>query len=739
MGKYIGQPIQRVDAKEKVTGEALYPGDINLPGQVWMKILFSQRIHAVIKNIDTAEAESIPGVLAVFTAKDVPNNEYGLITPDQPVLCGPGSNKPYADRVRCLADQVALVIAETEEIASQARELIRVEYEDLKAVFHPLDAMESCEVLVHPERDSNIFCHYRIRNGNITKGFDESDVIVESDYQTPEQEHAYLQPEAGISYLDEVGRITVKVAGQWVHEDQEQIAHALNLPLEQVRVIYPAIGGAFGGREDMSVQIVLALASLRLHQRGIDRPIKIIWTREESIIGHHKRHPFYIHAKWGAKKDGTLTAAEVKLVADGGGYIYTSAKVLGNATLLSTGPYRIPNVSVDSYAVYTNNLPTGAFRGFGGPQALFEAESQMNKLAEKLGIDPVEFRMKNVLREGDLLSVQTPLPKGVAIREVLDRCAREAGWQETGGRWTPPVKHNDSDPKKKKETAWGIACGYKNIGFSFGAPEKCWASVEIQGTVEIERVVLHHAGAEVGQGSHTVFLQAAAEVLNIPLDKIELVAADTAYTQNSGSVSASRMTFMGGNAVKGAAEAALKKWEMEERPAIASYEYRPPETTPFDQETGKSEPNFAYGYVAIAVKAEVDTNSGQVVLKKVICVDDVGQAINPLQVKGQIEGAIVQAAGYALQENFIQGSTGVKTKTLSTYLIPTILDIPEEIQSVILEVPDKNGPWGAKGMGEMPYLCFVPAVTSAVHEATGIWFNDFPLIPERILRGLGKI
>jgi len=739
MGKYIGQPIQRVDGKEKVTGEALYPGDINLPGQVWMKILFSQRIHAVIKRIDTADAESLSGVLGVFTAKDVPNNEYGLITPDQPVLCGPGSNKPYADHVRCLADQVALVIAETEEIASQARDLIRVEYEDLKAVFNPLDAMESSEVLVHPDRDSNIFCHYRIRNGNIETGFSESDVIVESDYQTPEQEHAYLQPEAGISFLDDAGRITVKVAGQWVHEDQEQIAHALNLPVDQIRVIYPAIGGAFGGREDMSVQIVLALASLRLHQRGIDRPIKIIWTREESIIGHHKRHPYFIHAKWGAKKDGTLTSAEVKLVADGGGYIYTSTKVLGNATLLSTGPYRIPNVSVDSYAVYTNNLPTGAFRGFGGPQALFEAETQMNKLAEKLGMDPVEFRMKNVLREGDLLSVQTPLPKGVAIREVLDRCAREAGWQETGGRWTPPVKHSASDPKIKKKNAWGIACGYKNIGFSFGAPEKCWASVEIHGESEIERVVLHHAGAEVGQGSHTVFLQAAAEVLNIPLEKIELIASDTAYTQNSGSVSASRMTFMGGNAVKGAAEAALKKWEMEERPAIASFEYRPPATTPFDPETGKSEPNFAYGYVAIAVKAEVDTQSGQVVLKKVICVDDVGQAINPLQVKGQIEGAIVQAAGYALQENFIQDSTGVKTKTLSTYLIPTILDIPEEIQSVILEVPDKNGPWGAKGMGEMPYLCLVPAVTSAVHETTGVWFNDFPLIPERILKGLGKI
>jgi len=739
MGKYIGKPVERIDAKAKVKGEALYPGDISLPGQVWMKILFSERIHAVIHRINTIEAEALPGVLAIFTAKDVPINEYGLITSDQPVLCGPGSNKPFADHVRCLADQVAVVIGETEEIASRARDLIKVEYEDLKPIFDPLTAMESSETLVHPDRDSNVFCHYRIRKGDIEKGFEESDVIVESDYRTPEQEHAYLQPEAGISYIDEEGRVTVNVAGQWVHEDQEQIAHALNLPLEQIRVIYPAIGGAFGGREDMSVQIVLALAAWKLHQRGIDRPVKIIWSREESIIGHHKRHPYYIHAKWGAKKDGTITAAEVKLVADGGGYIYTSTKVLGNAALLSTGPYRIPNVSVDSYAVYTNNLPTGAFRGFGGPQGLFEAESQMSKLAEKLEMDPVEFRLKNILREGDLLSVQTPLPEGVAIREVLERCAREAGWQENNDKWVPPQDIPLDLSKPSIKSAWGIACGYKNIGFSFGAPEKCWATVEIHGETEIEKVVLHHAGAEVGQGAHTVFLQAAAEVLDIPMQKIELISSDTAYTQNSGSVSASRMTFMGCNAVKGAAEVALKKWVSEERPAVASFEYRPPATTPFDPETGKSEPNFAYGYVAIAVKTEVNTDTGQVVLKKVICVDDVGQAINPLQVKGQIEGAIVQAAGYALLENFIQDSTGVKTKTLSTYLIPTILDIPEEIRSVIIEVPDKNGPWGAKGMGEMPYLCFVPAVTSAVHEATGIWFNDFPLIPERVLKGLGRI
>ncbi len=513
MGKYIGHSLSRVDARGKVTGQAVYPGDINLPGQVWMKVLFSQKTHAIIREIDITAAKSLPGVLAIFTSKDVPNNEYGLIVSDQPVLCGPGSNKAFADRVRCLADQVALVIAETEEIAAQARDMIKVDYEDLKPVFDPREAMQTKETLLHPELDSNIFCHYRIRKGDVEQAFADADVIVESDYQTPAQEHAYLQPEAGLGYIDEEGRVTVNVAGQWVHEDQDQIAHALNLPLEKVRVIYPAIGGAFGGREDMSVQIILALAAWRLHQSGINRPVKIIWSREESIIGHHKRHPYYIHAKWGAKKDGTITAAKVELIADGGGYIYTSTKVLGNATLLATGAYRIPNVSVDAYAVYTNNLPTGAFRGFGGPQALFEAESQLNKLAEKLGMDPVEFRMKNIIREGDLLSVQTPLPKGVAIEQVLERCAQESGWLKLEKTWKKPEDEISEDKSGRNKTSWGIACGYKNIGFSFGAPEKCSATIELHGKSEIERVILHHAAAEVGQGTHTVMVQAASEAL----------------------------------------------------------------------------------------------------------------------------------------------------------------------------------------------------------------------------------
>jgi CO/xanthine dehydrogenase Mo-binding subunit len=731
----VGTSVARLDAVGKVKGETLYPGDFHFDNQAYMKILFSQRPHARILKIDTAGAEGLPGVIGVFTSKDVPKNEFGLIMPDQPVLCGP-SSKPYTDRVRFIGDKVAVVVAETEEIAAQACQAIQVDYEDLPVETDPLHAMQPGAVLIHPERDSNVFCHYRIRKGDDDTAFAGADVIIEGTYRTPAQEHAYLQPEAGVGYLDEEGRITVLVAGQWVHEDQEQIAHALQLPLDRIRVIYPAIGGAFGGREDMSIQIVLALAVMRLHERGIDRPIKIIWSREESIIGHHKRHPFYIHTRWGATRAGKIVAAEVELIADGGGYAFTSTKVLGNATLMCTGPYEIPNVKVDSYAVYTNQIPTGAFRGFGGPQGAFSAEMQMDKLAEALGIDPVELRMRNMLQEGSLLSVGTPLPKGVTITQVFESCAGAAGWVKTGQGWKRPPETPSMGHLRR---GLGIACGFKNVGFSFGAPEQSTATIELFGSAEIEQAVLHHGGADVGQGAHTVFAQMAAESLQIPLERIKLVVSDTASTGNSGSVSASRMTFMAGNSIRGAAALALEKWKNEERPAVATYQYRPPATTPLDPQTGKSEPNFAYGYVAEAVDLEVDTETGEVHLINVICADDVGKAVNPQQVQGQIEGAVVQAAGYTVLENFIQRDGNVLTRGLSTYLIPTVLDIPEQVQSIILEYPDPIGPFGARGMGEMPFLVLAPAVIAAVYQATGVWFDEFPLTPERVLRGLGKI
>jgi CO/xanthine dehydrogenase Mo-binding subunit len=749
----IGQSINRIDAAGKVTGETLYPGDINLPGQAMMKILFAHRPHAIIRSIDTSQAEALEGVLAVFTAKDVPVNEYGLNINDQPVLCGPGSSKPYTDRVRFVGDQVALVVAETEAIAAKARDLIKVEYEDLPVETDIESAMQPGATLLHPDRGSNIIVHYRIRNGDVEQAFAQADVVIEAEYRTPAQEHAYLQPEAGVGYIDEEGRITVQVAGQWTHEDQKQIAHALGLPQEQVRVIYPAIGGAFGGREDMSVQIVLALAAWRLSQRGIYRPIKIIWSREESIIGHHKRHPYLIRSRWGAKKDGTLLAAEVNVYADGGAYAYTSTKVLGNATLMCTGPYEIPNVKVDSYAVYTNNIPGGAFRGFGGPQGAFAAESQMNRLAEALGMDPVAIRMKNVYREGSLLSVGTPLPPGVSLPEVVEACAAESGWREQDGGWVKPAPERlageeglsqyPGQPapagKPYLKRGVGFACAFKNVGFSFGFPEQCWATVELHGSTEIEKLVLHHAGADVGQGAHTVFAQMAAEAAGVPLEKVQLIVSDTAYTDNSGSTSASRLTFMAGNAIIGAVEMALQRWRREERPAVGICQYRPPRTTPYDPQTGKSEPNFAYGYVAQTVSVEVDTETGHVRLLDVVSADDVGRALNPVQVQGQIEGAVVQAVGYTILENFVQVEGQVLTQHLSTYLIPTILDIPDRVRSVILEYPDPIGPYGARGMAEMPFMPLAPAIIAALHDATGVWFNEFPLTPERVLRGLGKL
>lgn len=726
----IGQPIHRIDARGKVIGETLYPGDINMPDQASMKILFAGRPHAIICSIDTSQADALPGVIATFTAKDVPVNEYGLIYNDQPVLCGPGSSKPFTDRVRFIGDQVALVVAETEDIATKGRDLIKVEYEDLPVVTDMVKAMREDAILLHPDRGSNIFCHYRIRKGNVEDAFAHADVIVEGKYHTPSQEHAYLQPEAGLGYIDEEGRVTVQVAGQWTHEDQQQIAHALNIPTEEVRVIYPAIGGAFGGREDMSVQIVLALAAWRLHQRGIDRPIKIIWSREESIIGHHKRHPYILKTRWGASNEGKILAADVEVIADGGAYAYTSTKVLGNATLMCTGPYEIPNVKVDSYAVYTNNLPNGAFRGFGGPQGAFAAETQMNRLAEKLGMDRIEIRRKNVLTEGALLSVGTPLPKGVTIGQVVDKCGIEVSQSK--------ISHQPSQ-KPHLLRGTGYACAYKNVGFSFGAPEQSIAKVEIRGDSEIEQVTLHHAGADVGQGAHTIMLQMAAETLGLPIDKIRLIVSDTAYTGDSGSASASRMTFMAGNSIKGACELALEKWKAEERPAIATYQYRPPRTTPLDPQTGKSEPNFAYGYVAQGVTLEVDVETGLIGILEVISVNDVGRAVNPLNVLGQIEGGVVQATGYAILENFIQRDGFVLTPLLSTYLIPTVQDVPDQVKSVILEYADPIGPYGARGMAEMPFLPLAPAIIDALHQATGVWFLEFPLTPERILRGLGRL
>ncbi len=731
----IGTSLPRIDALAKVTGQAPYPGDLSMPSMLHAKVLFARRPHARLKVLDLREALRVPGVVAIFTGLDVPNNEYGLVLFDAPVMVSPDvllpapagersyPRKPFDGIVRHVGEKIALIVAESERIAEHARDLIRVEYEDLPALTDVHAALAQDALQLHPHYPGNVMKRYRIRKGDVETAFAQCDVIIEDVYTTGAQEHAYLQPEAGLAYLDEHGRVTVQVAGQWAHEDQHQIAHALNLPLDQVRVIYPAIGGAFGGREDMSVQIVLALAARRL-----GRPVKIIWTREESIIGHHKRHPMWFHARLGATREGKLLAAQVEIRADAGPYAYTSTKVLGNATVTCVGPYEVPNVAVDACAVVTNNVPSGAFRGFGAPQALFVAETQMNRLAAALGVDPVALRLKNALRDGSITINNTPIPAGCTIADVIEQCAQRGGW----------AKARPANGARAPRIAFGrgFACGHKNVGFSFGFPERCEATVELYGDAQVERAVVKHAGAECGQGAHTAFLQVAAAALDLPIERIEMVLSDTATSGSSGSASASRMTFMAAHAIRGAAQEALRRWHDEERPAIAHYVYRARPTTPLDEETGAGDPNITYGYVAQMAEVEVDLDTGQLFVRRIVCADDVGKAVNPQQVIGQIEGGVVQALGWTHLEHFISQQGHVLTSHFSTYLIPSILDIPDRVESVIVENPDPHGAWGIRGMAEMPFLVVAPAVVAAIHDATGVWVNDLPVTPERLLARL---
>jgi len=746
MTEIVGQSHRRVDARAKVTGEAKYPGDYVMADMLHGKIRFAGRPHARVLGIDTSAAEEVSGVVAIFTAQDVPVNEYGLQTRDQPVLCGPGSDKAGADVVRFVGDQVAFVVAETKAAAERARDLIEIDYEDLPVVSDPFEALKPDAPQLHPHRrpselhpelstEGNIICHHQIRKGDMETGWAAADVVVEGEYRTPAQEHAYLQPEAGLAYIDGEGRVAVVVAGQWTWEDQRQIAHALNVPPEDVRVIYPAVGGAFGGREDMSVQIVLALAALRLR-----RPVKMTWSRDESVRGHCKRHQMTFRCRWGATYEGKLVAAEVRVVADGGAYCYTTNKVLGNTAITCTGPYEFPNAKIDVDGVYTNNPPSGAMRGFGAPQGTFAAEMQMNKLAEALAMDPVALRMKNFLGDDTPTTTGKPLPGGVSLQEVTQQCAVAAGWQRTEEGWQkPPAKAVpvSGKPDEAVHTGVGLAVGFKNVGFSFGYQEKCWARIELRGEEDIEQAVVYIGSADVGQGAHTVIRQMAAEALKVALDKVHLEASDTSTSPGSaGSSSASRTTFMAGNAVRETAVLVLERWRDGERPAVVEHTYLAPETTPFDPETGAGLPNFAYGYVAQVAEVAVDMETGELRIRRVVCADDVGRAINPQQVEGQIEGGVVQAVGWATCENFIVEAGRVLTPHLSTYLIPTIADVPERIETIIVEEADPRGPWGARGMGEMPFLPLAPALIAAVHEATGVWIDEFPLTPERVLRSL---
>ncbi|MCE2525990.1 MAG: molybdopterin-dependent oxidoreductase [Actinomycetia bacterium] len=738
----VGISTPRSDAPAKVTGETLFPADLHRVDALHAKVVFSNRPHARMLDMDVSATLATPGVIEVVTAADVPVNEYGLTLNDQPVLVGLGdtgrSDVP-ADISRWEADQIAVVVAETRQAADEGAKRLAVSWEDLPLV-PDLDAALSGTTLVHPENglDTNIYHQLRFRVGDMEEGWRAADVVVEGTYVLPHQEHAYLQPEAALAYLDHQSRITVEIAGQWTHEDQAQIAHALDMDVEDIRVIYPAIGGAFGGREDMSLQIVLALAVRKLARRGIRRPVRTVWSREESIIGHHKRHRAVIHARWGATRDGLLTAVQSEGWLDAGAYNYTSNKVLGNMHVCSVGPYRVPNIHTDSRVVYTHSVPGGAFRGFGAPQGALAAEGQMNRLAAELGMDPVAIRLLNCYQDGDIGAWGEPVPPVVSLPEVIEACAEQADWGKSHQNGAAPFCVFRSVPAdaSRLRRGRGFACGFKNIGFSFGFPERCVAGVELWGGDEVEQVVLYHAGAEVGQGAHTVFKQIAAEAAGVSIDAVETHYSDTATSGDAGSSSASRMTWMGGNSILGAVEEAQKRWIDGDRPALGRFRFTPPPTESMDPRTGKGNINFAYGWMAEVVDVTVDVDTGHLRLESVVCAVDVGRAINPQLVKGQIEGAVAQAHGYAVTEQLLAKDGRIFNPNLSTYLMPGIGDIPGRVESVILEIPDPNGPLGVRGMAEMPMIPLAPAVSAAVYDAVGVWFTELPLTPEQISAGL---
>ena len=724
----VGRSVVRPDALSKVTGTAVYARDLSVPGMLHMKLVFAGRPHARIVRVDTTRALACPGVHAVFAARDVPHNLYGLMIADQPVFC--------YDVVRFAGDRVAAVVAETREQADAASREVMVEYEDLPVMASPEEALQPGAPVLHPELPDNILRSIRLRRGDAAAAMAAADVVVDRTYYTSYQEHAFMEPEAGLGYIDEQGRVTVHGAGQNAHDDQRQIAEALGLPLEQVRIIYGPIGGAFGGREDISVQLVLALAAWRLR-----RPVKIEWTRSESITSHHKRHPVWLHYKWGARRDGKLVAAEMDITTDAGAYASTSTSVLENFLFAATGPYSIPNVRIDGRTVYTNNISTGALRGFGAPQAAFASELQMAHLAEALGIDPVTMRLRNCLRLGDQLATGSPAPAGGDLPEIIETCARAAGAVETVGGWQmPSLASSPTDQGGAKRRGFGFAISMKNAGFSFGFPEGSIARVVLRGGSTIETAEVHTAAAEVGQGTHSVLAQLAAERLGIPIERVVVVASDTANIGDAGPASASRLTFFAGNAVIGAADRALARWGDEDRPAIAEYRYNAPTTIPFDPETGASaHGSVSFSYAAQAVEVEVDTATGVVRLDRVVAVQDPGRAVNPQQVQAQIEGGVVQAQGWALMENLVTERGRVLTDTLSTYLIPTTADIPASVETHLLERPDPEGPLGVRGVGEAPFGPLAPAIVCAVRDATGVWFDSIPLTPEAVWRGLRDV
>jgi CO/xanthine dehydrogenase Mo-binding subunit len=733
----------------KVTGEAKFFSDLEMPNMLWAKVARSKYPHALIKKIDTSRAEAVPGVVAVLTHKDVPGlNAFGILVPDQPALC--------SDKVRYMGDAIAVVAAETKEAAERAALLVEVEYEPLPVVSDPVEALKPDAPKVHEK--GNVLRHANVRVGDVEKAFKEAAIIVEKTYRTGRQMHMFLETEAGVGMLDDEGKIVLYVGGQSPYRDQLQVSRALGIQPEQIRVISTPVGGAFGGKEENTVQIHLALLAVKTK-----RPVKMIWTREESGVAGMKRHPMIVTTKTAATSDGRLLANKVRIIADTGAYASLGPTVLDVAIENSCGPYRIPNIDIDAYSVYTNNGVSGAFRGFGAPQVNFALETNIDIIAEKLGIDRLEIRKKNALREGDVGPFGYKLLGSVGIYETLEKAEKCDLWRNR-----EQYKLQTSAPWCKR----GVAITTAVKGFGFGAlPDFAAASIQITPT---GKFVVGASCPEIGQGATTAYSQIAAEALHCKVDDIIIASADSQLAPDTGTSSASMALVRGGNAILAAAPkmiqllvttAAKALGETEdsltiedsrilsknsrksvtfaeiaeqlhragvETKVIAGYNV-PRVEKPVE---GSLEiPHWSYMYASAVALVEVNTLTGATKVLKFYLSPDSGRMINPQSYTGQCEGAIVQGLGFALTEDTQIDDGMVKTNNFTTYIIPTISDIPE-IQVDPVETYEKIGPFGAKGLGEIGIIPVGSVVANAIYDAIGTRIYTLPATPERVYRAL---
>lgn len=730
---YVSQPVGRLGGRDLVRGRARFAEDIQIKETLVLKVLRSGRHHARIRDIDTGKARKVPGVAGIFTAADIPGvNQYGVIIKDQPLLAD--------EKVRFVGEAISLVAAENEEAADEALNLIEVEFEDLPPVHDPEKALAPEAAPVH--ENGNLLIRKTVRKGDVEEGFRRSDVIVERTYRTQRVEHSYLEPDAGTGEIDAGGRFVIHTCTQNPHYDRKDVAALLGLDEERVRIVQTATGGGFGSKLDLTVQGFIALALYHLR-----RPVRMNFTREEAFLSTSKRHPSRIHLKTGISRSGKILALRARMLFDTGPYSSYGTPLAMRAAIHITGPYDVGDVDIESICVYTNNPVAGAMRGVAIVQTTFACESQMDVLAREAGMDPLEFRRINAMRPGSETATGQQLKHSVGILKTLD--ALHHGYAEALS-WRAENEHG---PLKR---GIGLGSMWYGIG-NMAAKNPSRAKIRVD---ERCRVHLCSGASDIGQGSNTILCQISREILGVEPGLIEVVTADTGTTPDAGATSASRQTYISGNAVLDASrkmaadllgyaaqllkrpsdDLALKEsWvadsegkqlipltELLEKMVASSgplqWEgYFDPITTELDPETGQGIPFATYTFASHLAMVEVDTETGTVRVNKVIAAQDVGRAINPQSVMGQIQGGVGMGIGFALMEEFQPG----KTLSMSEYYIPTSLDIPG-IECIIVEDPEPTGPFGAKGMGEPSLAPTAPAIVNAIADAIGKRIYQLP-------------